>query len=233
VREHARVSRDVEVTFGRNWKMREPPWSSPRVQRLFMAAGKARPVWSGCEHPVFPAYHPLMERTLDSTLLHLVRSRMVDDYPTQIGQCLAVIREEDVWWRPDEHSNAFGNIMLHLIGSNRLYIGYGVGGLSVERDRAAEFSARGNRTRAAIVSAWDETVAVMREVLDALSPSQLMERTDRTGKSTTIASILLHASHHTAAHMGQLVWITKMRRPGALDELWIRTRDQLASARKS
>jgi uncharacterized damage-inducible protein DinB len=174
-----------------------------------------------------------MERTLDSTLLHLVRSRMVDDYPTQIGQCLAVIREEDVWWRPDEHSNAFGNIMLHLIGSNRLYIGYGVGGLSVERDRAAEFSARGNRTRAAIVSAWDETVAVMREVLDALSPSQLMERTDRTGKSTTIASILLHASHHTAAHMGQLVWITKMRRPGALDELWIRTRDQLASARKS
>lgn len=174
-----------------------------------------------------------MERTLDSTLLHLVRSRMVDDYPVQIGQCLAVISEEDVWWRPDEQSNALGNIMLHLIGSNRLYIGYGVGGRSVERDRAAEFSARGNRTRAEIVSAWDDTVVVMREVLDALSPSQLMERTDRTGKSTTIASILLHASHHTAAHMGQLVWITKMRRPGALDELWIRTRDQLASARKS
>jgi hypothetical protein len=30
-----------------------------------------------------------------------------------------------------------------------------------------------------------------------------------------------------------VVWITKMRAPGALDELWIRTRDQLASARKS
>jgi uncharacterized damage-inducible protein DinB len=50
---------------------------------------------------------------------------------------------------------------------------------------------------------------------------------------TTIASILLHASHHTAAHMGQVVWITKMRHPGALDEVWIKTRDRLASARKS
>ena len=72
--------------------------------------------------------------------------------------------EEDVWWRPDEKSNALGNIMLHLIGSNRLYIGYGVGGRSIERDRAAEFTARGNPASAAVVSAWKETVAMMREV---------------------------------------------------------------------
>ncbi|HEY3094020.1 MAG TPA: DinB family protein [Vicinamibacterales bacterium] len=174
-----------------------------------------------------------MERTLDSTLLYLVRSRMVDDYPMQIGQCLDVITEADLWWRPDERSNALGNILLHLIGSNRLYVGYGVGARSIERDRASEFTARGNPGRAAIVDAWNETVTMMREVLDGLSPSQLMETTDRTGKTTTIASILLHASHHTAAHMGQVVWITKMRHPGALDEVWIRTRDRLASARKS
>ena len=174
-----------------------------------------------------------MERTLDATLLHLLRSRMVDDYPAQIGQCLAVMTEADVWWRPDEKSNALGNIMLHLIGSNRLYVGYGVGARSIERDRASEFTARGNPGAAAVVSEWNETVEMMREVLDSLTPARLMEQTDRTGKPTTIASILLHASHHTAAHMGQVVWITKMRHPGALDEVWIRTRDRLASARKS
>jgi uncharacterized damage-inducible protein DinB len=74
---------------------------------------------------------------------------------------------------------------------------------------------------------------MMRQVFDGLQPSQMMEQTDRTGKTTTIASILLHASHHTAAHMGQVVWITKMRHPGALDEVWIKTRDRLASERKS
>jgi uncharacterized damage-inducible protein DinB len=66
-----------------------------------------------------------------------------------------------------------------------------------------------------------------------LTPSHLMQTTDRTGKTTTIASILLHASHHTAAHMGQIVWITKMRHAGAVNELWIRTRDRLAAARRS
>jgi uncharacterized damage-inducible protein DinB len=174
-----------------------------------------------------------MERTLNSTLLHLVRSRMVDDYPAQIAECLTVITDDDLWWRPDEKSNALGNIMLHLIGSNRLYIGYGVGGRAIERDRASEFTARGNVNRAAVVGAWNDTVAMMREVIDGLDATRLMEQTDRTGKMTTIASILLHASHHTAAHMGQVVWITKMRQPGALDELWITTRDRLASARRS
>lgn len=174
-----------------------------------------------------------MERTLDSTLLHLVRSRLVDDYPTQIGQCLEVMTEADMWWRPDEKSNALGNIMLHLVGSNRLYVGYGVGGRAIERDRAAEFTARGNPGLAAVVDEWNSTVQMMREVFADLEPSRLTERTDRTGKMTSIASILLHASHHTAAHMGQVVWITKMRHPGALEELWIRTRDRLASERKS
>ena len=174
-----------------------------------------------------------MDYSLEATLLYLIRSRMVDDYPTQIGQCLDVITDQDLWWRPDEKSNALGNILLHLIGSNRLYVGYGVGARALERDRAAEFAARGNPGRAAVVTAWDETVHMMRQVFDSLQPSQMMETTDRTGKVTTIASILLHASHHTAAHLGQVVWITKMRHPGALDEVWIRTRDRLASARKS
>ncbi len=174
-----------------------------------------------------------MDRSLDATLLHLIRSRMVDEYPSQIGQCLEVITDEDLWWRPDEQSNALGNIMLHLIGSNRLYVGYGVGARALERDRAAEFAARGKPGRTAVVDAWNETVHMMRQVFDSLQPSQMMEMTDRTGKTTTIASILLHASHHTAAHMGQIVWMTKMRHPGGLDEVWIKTRDRLASARKS
>ena len=174
-----------------------------------------------------------MERTLESTLLHLVRSRMTDDYPMQIGQCLDVITEDDLWWRPDEKSNALGNIMLHLIGSNRLYVGYGVGARAIERDRASEFTARRDPGRAAVVSGWNDTVEMMRDVFDSLTPARLMEQTDRTGKTTTLASILLHASHHTAAHLGQVVWITKMRHPGALDEVWITTRDRLASARRS
>src|SRR3954467_4531066 len=97
-----------------------------------------------------------MERTPEATLLHLVRSRMVDDYPAQIQECLDRITDEDMWWRPDEGSNALGNILLHLAGSNRLYVGYGVGGRPVERDRAAEFTARGNPSGDEVVRAWHD-----------------------------------------------------------------------------
>jgi uncharacterized damage-inducible protein DinB len=174
-----------------------------------------------------------MERTLESTLLHLVRTRLVDDFPAQIGECLDVMTDEDMWWRPDESTNALGNLVLHLAGSNRYFIGYGIGGREVERNRDSEFAARGNATKADVLRQWHETVRVGAEVLDAIDPARLMETTDRTGKTTTIASLLLHVSHHTAVHMGQIVWVTKMRHPGALTEVWIRTRDRLASTRKS
>jgi uncharacterized damage-inducible protein DinB len=174
-----------------------------------------------------------MERTLESTLLHTMRTRLVDDFPAQIGECLDVITDDDLWWRPNESTNALGNLLLHLSGSNRYYIAYGIGGREVERDRNAEFAARGNPAKEQVAQLWNESVRICKEVLDGLDPSEMMKTTDRTGKTTTIASLLLHVSHHSAVHLGQIVWITKMRHPGAMTEVWIRTRDRLASARKS
>ena len=57
------------------------------------------------------------------------------------------------------------------------------------------------------------------DVLNGFDPSRMMETTDRTGKVTTFAQVLLHVTHHNAVHMGQIVWITKMLHPGALDEV--------------
>ena len=56
-------------------------------------------------------------------------------------------------------------------------------------------------------------------VLNGLQPSQMMETTDRTGKTTTFAQVLLHVSHHNATHLGQLLWITKMLQPGTIKDL--------------
>jgi hypothetical protein len=98
-------------------------------------------------HAWFQLIIARMERTLDATLLHLVRARLVDDYPAQIGECLDLMDDTDVWWRPDETVNALGNLVLHLAGSNRYYVGYGIGGRETHRDRDAEFAARANPGR--------------------------------------------------------------------------------------
>ena len=55
--------------------------------------------------------------------------------------------------------------------------------------------------------------------MQTLTPARLLETHDRSGRPSSCARTLLHVSHHNATHVGQIIWITKLRRPGALHEL--------------
>ncbi len=167
-----------------------------------------------------------MTYSLESTLLHLARTRLVKDYPGQIDACLEVLTDEDVWWRPNDEANAVGNLVLHLSGSNRYYLEQVIGGRDIGRDRDAEFAARGGYTKAQLKALWDETRGIVEGVLTGLDPTQMLQTTEATGKLTTYAQILLHVTHHNATHMGQIVWITKMRHAGALDDIWMKMRSR-------
>lgn len=165
-----------------------------------------------------------MERTLDSTVLHIARTRLVNDYPGQIAACLDALSEDQIWWRPDDQANSVANLLLHLSGSNRYYFGHVIAGQPDLRDRDAEFAARGGHSKTDITRVWQETVALVDEVLGGLQPSRLMETTDRTGKRTTYAQVVLHVTHHNAVHLGQIIYIAKQLSPGALDDIWMKLR---------
>jgi uncharacterized damage-inducible protein DinB len=167
-----------------------------------------------------------MERTLESTLLHVMKLRLLQDFPGQIAACLDVLSEEQLWWRPNEQANSPANLVLHLAASNRYYFEEVIGGGTFARRRDAEFSVRGGRSKAEVRRTWDETVAIATRVLEGLQPSQMMETTERTGKTTTFAQVLLHVSHHTATHMGQIVWATKELQPGALEDIGRKLRNK-------
>ena len=165
-----------------------------------------------------------MDRDLNSTLLHLTRVRLTQDYPAQINACIDVLTDEQLWWRPNEQANAVANLVVHLSWSNRYYFEQVIGGREIGRNREAEFTARDGFPKPKLLETWRHSLGVVQEVLDGLQPDQMMEATDRTGKPTTYGQILLHVTHHNAAHMGQIVWITKLLHPGALDELWMKSR---------
>ena len=165
-----------------------------------------------------------MERDFDSTVLHLTRVRLTQDYPAQIDACLDVLTDEELWWRPNEQTNAVANLVVHLSWSNRYYLEQVIGGRDIGRRREAEFTARDGFHKATLVDTWQHSRRVVEDILNGLRPDQMMEPTDRTGKPTTYGQILLHVTHHNAAHMGQIVWITKMLHAGALDELWMKSR---------
>lgn len=165
-----------------------------------------------------------MDRTVDSTVLHIVKTRLVRDYPEQIRTCMQALTDEQLWWRPNEHSNSVANLIVHLAGSNRYYFDHVIGGRDDVRNRAAEFALRGGRTKAVLQKQWDESVASTERALETLDPSRLTETTERTGKTTTLLQILLHVSHHNGVHMGQIVYIAKQLNPTAIDDIWMKMR---------
>jgi uncharacterized damage-inducible protein DinB len=160
-----------------------------------------------------------MDAPLDAEFLQMVRHRMLDEYPAQIRACLDALSDEDVWWRPHDRSNAVGNLVVHLAGSNQFYLGHAIGGGPDVRDRDAEFGARGDRSRADVFAVYERARATVQRVLDTLTPARLVETTMATGRSSSFARLLMHVTHHNALHIGQIVWVTKLRHPGALNEL--------------
>jgi uncharacterized damage-inducible protein DinB len=167
-----------------------------------------------------------MQRTLESTVLHIVRTRLVNDYPEQIRTCLNALTDEQLWWRPNEHSNAVANLLIHLAGSNRFYFEHVLANQDDGRNRAAEFAARGGWTKPELLKHWEGSVASTSRALDAFDPARLGETTERTGKRTTYLQVLLHVSHHNAVHVGQIVYIAKQLNPAAIDDIWMKARNK-------
>jgi uncharacterized damage-inducible protein DinB len=158
-----------------------------------------------------------MPDTVDAFLLQHITTRLVNEFPNQVVKCLEVLTEDDLWWRPHEQSNAVGNLVLHLAGSNRHFLEHVIGGAPGVRDRDAEFAARGGQTKADLLKTWTDVAGRVDAVLRTLTSDRLLQPTSDKGRS--VVEVLLHVTHHNALHVGQIVWITKLRRPGTIHEL--------------
>ena len=158
-----------------------------------------------------------MPDTVDAFLLEHITTRLVSEFPSQVERCLEVLSEDDLWWRPHEQSNAVGNLVLHVAGSNRHFLEHVIGGAPGVRDRDAEFAARGGATKADVLKVWSDVAGRVESVLRTLTPDRLVQPT--SDKKKSVAEVLLHVTHHNALHIGQIVWITKLRCPGTIHEL--------------
>src|SRR5262245_32113644 len=85
-------------------------------------------------------------------------ARKLEDHFAQIRRCAALLSDEQLWYRPNEHSNSVGNLLLHLNGNIRQWILGGVGGQTIQRNRQAEFDARGPMPRQHVLDPLVKTV---------------------------------------------------------------------------
>jgi uncharacterized damage-inducible protein DinB len=139
------------------------------------------------------------------------RGFLSSDYLPKIERCLAVLSDEDVWWRANEGSNSIGNLLLHLEGSTRAWIIGVVGGLQIQRDRQREFDEREQIPRAELVSRLKQTLTEADGVLARLDVDVLLERRQARGEEVTVFLAIYHAVEHFSMHTGQIIMLTKMR----------------------
>ena len=161
-------------------------------------------------------------RTLDQVALEAFRSRITRILPTQIRACIEELSDEQLWWRGNDESNSVGNLVLHVSGSTRHYLSRSLGHIDYKRDRSAEFAERGPIPKQQLLAIFDETIAQAASVLDSFDTSRFTEQSEEPNYYGTIFEQVFGVAIHLATHAGQIVYVTKILKEGAVNELWIR-----------
>lgn len=137
------------------------------------------------------------------------RRYLTGQYVPKIGRCLEQLDDDQVWWRPNEHSNSVANLVLHLIGNVRQYVISGVGGRPDVRERAREFDARRRASGAELLAELRSTIEEVDRVLRDLDLALLPEVRSIQGRPMTVFDAIFHAVEHFSTHVGQIIYITK------------------------
>ena len=127
----------------------------------------------------------------------------------RIETCLGRLSDDQIWSRRHEVENAVGNLVLHLCGNISQWIGGGVGGAPVSRDRDAEFARREPLPADDLARRLRTVVREADTVLAGLTPNDLVEPRRIQGYDVTVLHAIYHVVEHLAEHTGQIIWATK------------------------
>lgn len=152
------------------------------------------------------------ERQVAGAFLDESRRRLRAEYMPKLRRAVSMLAPADLWWRPNPHSNAIGNLLLHLQGNLRQWILCGVGGRADRRDRDAEFAARRRTTGRMLVDRLARTVREADAVLAGLTVEQLLATRVIQGYRVTGLRAVYHVVEHFSGHTGQVLYIAKLRR---------------------
>lgn len=115
-----------------------------------------------------------------------------------------------IWKTAPGVSNAAGTLALHLEGNLREFVGRILGGISYQRDRPLEFSARGVEQQE-LVRRIDAVQLMVPAVIGALSESTLNAAYPELYDGGTISTrqLLLHSLGHLNYHLGQVDYLRR------------------------
>ena len=116
-----------------------------------------------------------------------------------------------LWQTVPGITNAAGNLVLHLEGNLREYIGRLLGGIAYERDRPQEFTVSG-LGKAELLRRVESLRVTIPPVIRALRPEQLAAAYPQAvlERELSVAGFLVHLHGHLNWHMGQIDYLRRV-----------------------
>ncbi|MBM4161520.1 MAG: DUF1572 domain-containing protein [Ignavibacteria bacterium] len=139
------------------------------------------------------------------------RRRLLKEYLPRIQRCLNELSEEDVWWRAHETNNSVGNLLLHLSGNVRQWIVSGAGGAADTRNRTLEFAERRQIPKSELLEMLESALQEADRLLGEFDHAKLLEVRHIQKYDVTCLDAISHVVEHFAQHLGQIIYITKLR----------------------
>ena len=160
------------------------------------------------------------------------RMRLEERFLPRIVECLGQLSDEEIWWRPNDASNSVGNLLLHLCGNMRQWIISGLGGAADVRERDKEFSERGPIARRELREELQQTIRQAGAVLARIKPADLTRRYRIQQFDVTGYEAAAQVTEHVAYHLGQIIYVTKLKRAKDLGFTQLPTAASRPSERK-
>ncbi|NUO01985.1 MAG: DUF1572 family protein [Saprospiraceae bacterium] len=149
------------------------------------------------------------EQQFLEALIAETKRRLMDESVPRIKKCIAQLSEPEIWYRPNDHSNSIGNLILHLCGNARQWIVSGLGKAPDHRMRQAEFDERGPIPAHQMLEDLDNVMAEIEAVLNRLTPEDLLKLHPVQVFEESGLSILVHVVEHFSYHTGQITFAVK------------------------
>ena len=133
---------------------------------------------------------------------------ILEDLRGLIQKLIADLPAEALDWRPidgtDDHAtNSLAVLAAHVAGSERFWMNEVIAQQPATRDRDAEFATRGV-SAAELQRRLDETGALTRQVLSALTEEDLASTRQARDRTVPVRWVILHVIEHAALHLGHM-----------------------------
>lgn len=148
------------------------------------------------------------EKLADLFLDHSIRKlRQMSGY---LEVCLEQTDVEALSLRPADGQNSIANLILHLCGNVRQWIGSTIGGLPDVRNRPAEFADSDGASKEDLAKLLRETIALAVPILEGLDADRLAEQVETQDGPMSVLEVIYQVVGHFQQHTGQASYAVKM-----------------------